>query len=128
MNAIELTEEMTDRKWQVPAWLRVIFYMAMGYMAVKGSIFTGYQVYQAYLRVKYWYVSDVVATELDGKSFRLDPDMRNNKRVAISDMNQAQLTMALWTLDRELSESRSAMSTVNGLTTGIDVIYEKGVK
>lgn len=128
MNSIELTENMEVSKWRVPAWVKLGFYVALGALTWQGAKITWDELGKVWTKVKYGYVSDIVASELDGKSFRLDPDMRNNKRIAISDMNPAQLTMALWTLDRELSDCQSTISTVNGLTTGIDVIYQKGLK
>lgn len=122
MSTMELTEEMEVKRWSVPAWAKVGLYIALGALTYKGLIITYDEVKKATIKAKYSYISGVIADELDGKSFRLSPDLRDNKRHQFGDLTPAEMSMAIYTLSIELYQCESLRSEINSLTTGIETI------
>lgn len=122
MNAIDLTEEMELSRWKVPAWMKLCFYVALGALTWQGAKLTYAEVTKMITKAKYSYVSGVVADELDGKSFRLSPDLRDNKLHQYGDLTPPQMSMAIWTLSHELSQCESLRATVHDMTTGIEIV------
>ena len=122
-HAMELTEEMEVRpRRAVPAWLKVVAYTVLGAATYKGLIVTYEEARKAVIQAKYAYISGVISDELDGKSFRLTPDLRDNKRHQFGDLTPAQMSMAIYTLSSELYQCESLRSEINSMTTGITTV------
>lgn len=123
MNTMELTEEMEVRpRRAVPAWLKLIAYTGLGALTWQGAMLTYEQAVKTLTQAKYAYISGVISDELDGKSFRLTPDLRDNKRHQFGDLTPAQMSMAIYTLSSELYQCESLRSEINSMTTGITTV------
>lgn len=134
MNTIELTREVADtydskslgkRKTlhsKIPAWFKTLIYIGLGALTYQGALITYEQTKKALIQAKYSYISGVIAEELDGKSFKLSTDIRDNKKHQFGDLTPAEMSMAIWALSGELSQCESLRSTVHDLTTGISVV------
>lgn len=120
---IELTNEAESFKRRaIPAWLKVVLYTVLGAATYKGLIVTYDEARKALGKAKYSYISGVIADELDGKSFRLTPDLRDNKRHQFGDLTPAEMSMAIYTLSSELYQCESLRSEINSMTTGIETV------
>lgn len=120
---IELTNEAESFKRRaIPAWLKVVAYTVLGAATYKGLIVTYEEARKALIKAKYSYISGVIADELDGKSFRLTPDLRDNKRHQFGDLTPAEMSMAIYTLSSELYQCESLRSKINSMTTGIETV------
>lgn len=122
MNTIECTEEMEVSRWYVPAWVKLALYVALGALTWKGLIITYEEAKKALIQAKYSYVSSVVGNELDGKSFSLTTDMRDNKKHQFGDLSPAQMSMALWAMTIQLEQCNGLLSDINSMSNNITVV------
>lgn len=124
-HAMELTEEMEVRpRRAIPAWLKVVAYTVLGAATYKGLIVTYEEARKAVIQAKYAYISGVISDELDGKGFKLSPDLRKNEKAVYEEMHDGQLRMALWTLSVELGQCESTLSTINEISNNIQTVRD----
>lgn len=124
-HAMELTEEMEVRpRRAVPAWLKLIAYTGLGALTWQGAMLTYEQAVKTLTQAKYAYISGVISDELDGKGFKLSPDLRKNEKAVYEEMHDGQLRMALWTLSVELGQCESTLSAVNEISNNIQTVRD----
>lgn len=122
---MNLTEEMEVRSRRaIPAWLKLIAYTGLGALTWQGAMLTYEQAVKTLTQAKYAYISGVISDELDGKGFKLSPDLRKNDKAVYEDMHDGQLRMALWTLSIELQQCQGLLSDINSLSNNIQVVRD----
>lgn len=121
MNTMELTEDMEVKsRRQVPAWVKLGFYVAAGALTWQGACISYEQAKKAVIRAKYTLVAEVVSESLDGKKVWVDN--KTNKQGLLSDMTPAQMKMAIYATTLRLESCEATMQTINNMSLNIEVI------
>lgn len=122
-NAIELTDEITDtcNSSKSSQFLRLVLYIALGAITWKGLILTYDQTVKMLTKAKYSYILSVIGKELEGKSFSLTTDMRDNKKHQYGDLTPPEMSMALWALSIQLEQCNGTLSDINSMSNNITV-------